>query len=68
MWQFLTGGLEMGAPMARPADPHARLSLINAARKEFAKSGIVGATNGASSEGTDNEATADVWTGGPNAG
>ena len=25
-------------------------------------------TNGASSEGTDNEATADVWTGGPNAG
>jgi AcrR family transcriptional regulator len=29
--------------MARPADPHARRSLINAARKEFARSGIVGA-------------------------
>jgi AcrR family transcriptional regulator len=29
--------------MARPADPHARRSLINAARKEFVRSGIVGA-------------------------
>src|SRR5687767_5530925 len=30
-------------PMARPADPHARRSLVTAARRAFAKSGIVGA-------------------------
>ena len=29
--------------MARPADPHARASLISAARREFVRHGIVGA-------------------------
>jgi hypothetical protein len=42
-------------------------AVLGFALSRIAKSGIVAAADGASSDGTD-EATADVWTGGPNAG
>ena len=43
-------------------------AVLGFALARIAKSGIAGTANGTSSSDTPNEATADVWTGGPNAG
>jgi len=43
-------------------------AVLGFALSRIAKVGIVGAANSASNGGTDNDVTADVWTGGPNAG
>src|SRR6185503_19527239 len=43
-------------------------AVLGFALARIAKSGIAGTANGTSSSDTTNEATADVWTGGPNAG
>jgi hypothetical protein len=43
-------------------------AVLGFALARIAKSGIASTANGASSSNTTNEATADVWTGGPNAG